>query len=112
MLTHWARDRKRGPKLGLERVVQMQTSETAKLYGLLDRGEVAPGKKADLNVIDLDRLHLHAPEMVFDLPCDGKRLVQRADGYTHTIVSGQVTFEEGEPTGVLPGKILRGPQAG
>jgi N-acyl-D-aspartate/D-glutamate deacylase len=112
MLTHWARDRKRGPQLGLERAVQMQTSETAKLYGLDDRGEIAVGKKADLNVIDMERLHLHAPEMVFDLPCNGKRLVQRADGYTHTIVSGQVTFENGEPTGALPGKILRGPQAG
>ncbi len=112
MLTHWTRDRTRGPRLGLERVVKMQTSETARLYGLDDRGQVAPGKKADLNLIDMDRLALHAPEMVFDLPCDEKRLVQRADGYTATIVSGEVTFEDGEATGAMPGRILRGPQPG
>ncbi len=112
MLTHWARDRSRGPRLGLEQVVRMQTLETAHLYGLCDRGEIAVGKKADLNLIDLERLHLHAPEMVFDLPCDGKRLVQRADGYTATVVSGEVTFENGEATGAMPGHILRGPQAG
>lgn len=110
MLTHWVRDRTRGPRLGLEQVVRMQTLETARLYGLDDRGEIAVGKKADLNLIDMDRLHLHAPEMVFDLPCDGKRLVQRADGYAATIVSGEVTFEDGEPTGALPGRMLRGPQ--
>jgi N-acyl-D-aspartate/D-glutamate deacylase len=108
MLTHWVRDRSRGPKLALERAVQMQTSDTAKLYGLLDRGVLAPRMKADLNAIDLERLHLHAPEMVFDLPCDGKRLIQRASGYRATIVSGEVTYENGEATGVLPGRILRG----
>jgi N-acyl-D-aspartate/D-glutamate deacylase len=108
MLTHWVRDRSRGPKLALERAVQMQTSETAKLYGLLDRGVLAPGMKADLNAIDLARLHLHSPEMVFDLPCAGKRLIQRASGYRATIVSGEVTYENGEPTGALPGRILRG----
>ncbi len=112
MLTHWVRDRSRGPRLGLEQVVKMQTLETARLYGLADRGEIAVGKKADLNLIDMDRLHLHAPEMLFDLPLDGKRLVQRADGYTATVVSGEVTFENGEATGALPGRILRGPQAG
>jgi N-acyl-D-aspartate/D-glutamate deacylase len=63
-----------------------------------------------VNVIDLERLRLHAPEMVFDLPCDGKRLIQRASGYRATIVSGQVTFEEGEATGALPGRIVRGPE--
>ena len=110
MITYWARDRRRGPRIDLERVVKMQTSETARLYGLHDRGEIAVGKKGDLNLIDLERLHLHAPEMVFDLPCNGKRFIQRADGYVATIVSGQVTFENGEATGALPGKILRGPQ--
>ena len=110
MITYWARDRRRGPGIDLERVVKMQTSETARLYGLNDRGEIAVGKKADLNLIDLERLHLHAPEMVFDLPCNGKRFIQRADGYVATIVSGQITFEDGEATGALPGKILRGPQ--
>jgi N-acyl-D-aspartate/D-glutamate deacylase len=108
MLTHWVRGRTRGPKLPIERAVQLQTSETARLYGLDDRGVLAPGKKADLNVIDLDALHLHAPEMVFDLPCDGKRLIQRASGYRATIVSGDVTYEDGEATGALPGRILRG----
>ncbi len=112
MLTHWVRDRTRGPKLPIERAVQLQTSETARLYGLLDRGVLAPGMKADVNVIDLERLQLHAPEMVFDLPCDGKRLIQRASGYRATIVSGEVTYQDGEATGALPGRILRGPQPG
>jgi N-acyl-D-aspartate/D-glutamate deacylase len=111
MLTHWARDRQRGPRIPLERVVQMQTQETARLYGLGDRGEIRVGKKADLNLIDLDRLHLPAPEMVFDLPAGGKRLIQRADGYAATVVSGTVTFEDGEATGALPGKTVRGPRA-
>jgi N-acyl-D-amino-acid deacylase len=111
MLTHWARDRKRGPRIPLERVVQMQTQETARLYGLGDRGEISVGKKADLNLIDLDRLHLQAPEMVFDLPAGGKRLIQRADGYAATVVSGTVTFEDGEATGALPGRTVRGPRA-
>jgi N-acyl-D-amino-acid deacylase len=111
MLTHWARDRQRGPRIPLERVVQMQTQETARLYGLGDRGEIRVGKKADLNLIDLDRLHLQAPEMVFDLPAGGKRLIQRADGYAATVVSGTVTFEDGEATGALPGRTVRGPRA-
>jgi N-acyl-D-aspartate/D-glutamate deacylase len=108
MLTHWVRDRSRGPRLAIERAVQLQTSATAQLYGLDDRGVLAAGRKADLNVIDLERLHLHAPEMVFDLPCEGKRLIQRASGYRATVVSGEVTYQDGEPTGALPGRILRG----
>jgi N-acyl-D-aspartate/D-glutamate deacylase len=112
MLSYWARDRQRGPQLGLERAVQMQTSETARLYGLADRGEITVGRKADLNLIDMDRLGLRAPEMVFDLPCDGKRLIQRADGYVATVVSGEVISEDGEPTGAMPGRVLRGPQPG
>jgi len=108
MLTHWARDRARGPRLPLEAVVRQQTSETASLYGLGDRGVLKPGYKADLNVIDLDGLRLHAPVMVRDLPAGGRRLVQKAEGYAATIVAGEVTFEDGEATGALPGKLVRG----
>ena len=68
--------------------------------------------KADVNVIDLDGMRLHAPKMVFDLPAGGRRLIQRAEGYRHTVVSGEVTFESGEATGAMPGKLIRGPQAG
>jgi N-acyl-D-amino-acid deacylase len=110
LLTHWVRDRKRGARLPLEKAVKLQTRDTAEFYGFMDRGLIAPGLKADLNVIDFDNLHLYAPEMVFDLPADGRRLVQRVDGYKHTIVSGEVTFEDGQPTGAMPGKIVRGAQ--
>jgi len=110
MLTHWVRDRTRGPTLPLETVVSMQTRETARLYGLNDRGVLAPGMKADINVIDFDRLEIQAPEMVFDLPADGRRMIQRATGYIATIVSGVVTYENGEPTGAMPGRLVRGPQ--
>jgi N-acyl-D-aspartate/D-glutamate deacylase len=78
--------------------------------GLLDRGIVAPGYKADLNIIDLDRLLLHAPEVVYDLPSGGRRLTQRTDGYAATIVSGSVVTRSGIPTGALPGRLVRGPQ--
>lgn len=108
LLTHWVRDRQRGPRLPLEVAVRRQTSETAALYGLGDRGRIAPGLLADLNVIDFDRLALGAPELCFDLPANGKRLVQRARGYDFTIKSGRVTFESGVATGELPGVLLRG----
>ena len=108
LLTHWARDRSRGPKLALPWVVRKMTRDTARLYGLGDRGEVAVGRKADLNVIDVDRLQLGMPEMVTDLPAQGRRLIQRARGYEATLVSGEVTFREGEPTGALPGRVVRG----
>jgi len=108
MLTHWARDRRRGPKLALEEAVRQQTSGTAALYGLGDRGVLAPGKKADLNLIDLAGLILRAPEMVRDLPAGGRRLVQRAEGYAATVVAGEVTFENGQATGALPGRLVRG----
>jgi N-acyl-D-amino-acid deacylase len=108
LLTHWVRDRQRGERLPLELAVKRQTLDTADLYGLKDRGVLAPGMKADLNVIDLDNLRLHAPEMVFDLPADGRRFVQRVDGYKYTVVSGEVTFEDGQPTGAMPGKVVRG----
>jgi N-acyl-D-amino-acid deacylase len=110
LLTHWVRDRKRGPRIPLEHAVAGQTRRTAELYGLCDRGALVPGWKADVNVIDLDRLHIHAPEVVYDLPASARRLVQRIDGYDWTIVSGRVTYEKGEPTGALPGRLLRGPQ--
>ncbi len=110
MLSYWARDRERGARVPLEQVVRMQTHDTAKLYGLNDRGVIAPGMKADVNIIDLAKLKILAPEMVFDLPAEGRRLVQRAEGYRATVVSGVVTFENGEATGEMPGKLVRGPQ--
>jgi N-acyl-D-aspartate/D-glutamate deacylase len=108
LLTHWVRDRRRGERIALELAVKRQTRDTAELYGLTDRGVLAPGKKANINIIDFDNLRLHAPEMVFDLPADGRRFVQRVDGYKFTIVSGEVTFADGEPTGAMPGKVVRG----
>ena len=111
MLTHWTRDRSRGPRLPLEHVVHRQTRQTAELYGLLDRGVVTPGMKADLNVIDYDRLTFEAPRMAFDFPAGARRLVQRASGYAATVCSGVVTVEEDEFTGALPGKLIRGPRA-
>lgn len=107
LLTHWVRDRSRGPRIPLEKAVKIQTRDTAEFYGFTDRGLLAPGMKADVNVIDFERLKLHAPEMVIDLPANGRRLIQKADGYKHTIVSGEVTFQDGQPTGAMPGKILR-----
>jgi N-acyl-D-amino-acid deacylase len=112
LLQHWVRDRARGPRLPLEKAVRIQTRDTAEFYGFMDRGLIAAGMKADINVIDLANLKLHAPEMVVDLPADGRRLVQKADGYKHTIVSGEVTFEDGEPTGAMPGKIIRAGRVG
>jgi len=108
LLSHWARDRVRGPKLPIEWVVRKMTKETAELYGLCDRGVLAPGRKADVNVIDFERLGLALPELVADLPAGAKRLVQRARGYTATLVSGQVTLRDGEHTGALPGRLVRG----
>ena len=84
------------------------TRDTAELYGLSDRGTLSPGKKADLNVIDWERLRLGLPELAFDLPAGAKRLIQRARGYDATIVSGQVAFRDGEATGALPGRLVRG----
>lgn len=108
MLTHWARDRRRGPTIPLETAVRKITSSTAALYGLDDRGRVAPGCKGDLNLIDFDRLRLRRPELVHDLPGGARRLVQRADGYVATIVAGETVLEEGEETGARPGRLLRG----
>jgi N-acyl-D-aspartate/D-glutamate deacylase len=110
MLAHWARDRSRGEKLPVETVVQLQTRRTAELYGFRDRGLLAPGYLADLNIVDHDALMLESPEMVYDLPAQGKRLVQRARGYAATIKSGVVVREHDAATGELPGRLLRGPQ--
>jgi len=111
MLTHWVRDRRRGERLPLPQVVKWLSRDTALAVGLEDRGIVALGYKADLNLIDLPRLWLHAPEVAHDLPSGGRRLVQRAEGYAATIVSGAVVHRGGAPTGLLPGRLVRGPQA-
>jgi N-acyl-D-aspartate/D-glutamate deacylase len=111
MLTHWTRDRTRGAKLSLEEVVRMQTSDTARAVGLYDRGLIALGYRADLNVIDYEHLTLHAPQVAYDLPAGGRRLVQRASGYVATVVAGVTTYRDGEPTGALPGRLVRGAQA-
>lgn len=111
MLTHWVRDRTRGERLPLPVVVKWLSHDTASAVGLEDRGLIAPGYKADLNIFDLNRLHLHAPEVTYDLPSGGRRLVQRANGYTATIVSGTPVYRDGVPTGLLPGRLVRGPQA-
>src|SRR3990167_3253975 len=110
-LTHWTRDRTRGPKLSLEAMIRMQTNDTAKAVGLHDRGLIAEGYRADLNVIDYENLTLKAPAVAHDLPAGGRRLLQRADGYVATIVAGQVTYRDGDPTGALPGRLLRGARA-
>jgi N-acyl-D-aspartate/D-glutamate deacylase len=107
LLMHWARDRKRGPGLPLEFLVRKQTRESAFAYGLTDRGVLAPGYKADINVIDFERLGLGPVDVVYDLPAGGKRLMQRARGYRHTFVSGQETIRNDERTGALPGTLLR-----
>ena len=107
MLAHWARDRSRGERLPLEWVVNQQTAMTAKFFGFTDRGRLQAGLKADINIIDFDNLRLNAPRIHYDLPAGGKRLLQRVDGYEATIVAGQVVFENSEPTGALPGKLVR-----
>ncbi|HNP11794.1 MAG TPA: amidohydrolase family protein [Mycobacterium sp.] len=108
LLTHWARDRKRGPRFPLEYVVRKQTLDTASLFGLNDRGVLAVGKKADVNVIDLDALTLEVPRMAYDLPAGGRRLIQGASGYDATVVSGVITRRHGLDTGARPGTLLRG----
>jgi N-acyl-D-aspartate/D-glutamate deacylase len=107
LLSHWARDRGHD-RLSVEEAVHKMTQATASLYGLGDRGVLAPGMVGDLNVIDHHRLQLHRPELADDLPGGASRLVQRADGYACTVKAGQVTFEGGEETGTRPGRLLRG----
>ncbi len=110
LLTHWARDRTRGEKIPLEDLVKWQTQDTAATVGLNDRGQLKPGYKGDLNIIDFAKLKLHAPKIVNDLPAGGRRLGQSAEGYVATIVSGVVTYQDGVATGALPGKLIRGAQ--
>jgi N-acyl-D-aspartate/D-glutamate deacylase len=109
LLTMWARDRDHG-KLDVPFIVQRQCRDTARQVGLLDRGVLAPGYRADVNVIDFDALTSRRPEIRFDLPAGGKRLIQKADGYRHTFVQGTEVYRDGEHTGALPGRLVRGGQ--
>jgi N-acyl-D-amino-acid deacylase len=110
LLTHWARDRARGPKLSLEFLVHAQTQRNALGMGLQDRGAIVPGQRADINLINFDTLGLSAPEMTYDLPAGGRRLIQRPSGYMATLVHGEVVMHNGEATGALPGRLVRGAQ--
>jgi N-acyl-D-aspartate/D-glutamate deacylase len=110
LLTLWGRDRTRGPQLGLEYLIAKQTRGTAEAYGLLDRGLLAPGHKADINILDFEALALKRPEVVYDLPAGGRRLIQRATGYRHTFNAGVETLRNDELTGELPGRLVRGAQ--
>ncbi len=111
LIKHWARERTRGPKLPIEFLVHAQTQRNARALGMFDRGALVPGMKADINLIDFEKLDLTAPQVVHDLPAGGRRLVQHAKGYVSTLVSGQVVMQEGEATGALPGKLVRSAQA-
>lgn len=111
LLTHWVRDRSRGPRLDLEQIVKYQARDTALSYGLADRGLIKAGFKADANVIDLNNMRLHPPHMVNDLPANGRRLMQTADGYLATVIAGATSWRNGEATGAMPGKLIRGPQS-
>ena len=110
MLTHWVRDRTRGQKLPLELIVHRQTQQTAALYGLNDRGVIAPGKRADINIIDFEKLNFTMPYMAYDLPAQGRRLVQQAIGYNATFVAGTQIVDSDQFTGALPGNLVRGPR--
>jgi N-acyl-D-aspartate/D-glutamate deacylase len=110
LLAHWGRHRSRGRQFDVGWLVRRHTRDTAEAVGLLDRGVLAPGYKADVNVIDFDALAVGAPHMVYDLPAGGKRLLQPADGYVHTIVSGTMVQSADRPTGELPGRLIRGAQ--
>ena len=112
MLTHWCRDRTRGDRLDLPFVVKSQTRDTAEAVGLFDRGLIATGMKADVNVIDFERLQLMPPHMVYDLPSGARRLMQEAEGYVATIASGEIIYRDGQVTGALPGKLVRGHRQG
>ncbi len=110
MLTHWARDRRRGAGLPLEYLVKKQTMDTARTYGLNDRGVVAPGYRADFNLIDFAALRVTLPELIYDLPAGGRRMIQRAEGYRNTFVAGVEVMANGEATGASPGRLIRGEQ--
>ena len=108
MLAYMSRDRTKGETFSLEFTVHKMTQDTAEVYGFNDRGVIAPGYKADINIIDFDELALMDPEMVYDLPAGGKRLIQKARGYVATICNGIITYEHGEHTGAKPGRLVRG----
>jgi N-acyl-D-aspartate/D-glutamate deacylase len=110
MLSHWCRDRTRGPRLDLSQTIRAQTRDTAEAVGLNDRGVLEAGYLADINVIDFERLNLGVPYMVYDLPTGARRLMQEAEGYVATVKSGQVIYREGQATGALPGRLVRGRQ--
>jgi len=110
MLTHWVKGRTRGNRLPLEQVIRMQTSEPAGIYSLSDRGTIAPGRKAGINIIDLEAMHLPAPYMVYDLPAGGKRIMQKVAGFRYTLVNGEVVVRDGVMTEAMPGRLVRGPQ--
>ena len=106
-LSHWTRDRSRGPKRGLEEMVRRLTSANADAMGLTDRGRIAPGLRADINVLDYDALNLRGPEVRYDLPAGGKRILQGSRGIDATLVAGVPVWRQGEATGALPGRLVR-----
>jgi len=110
LLQHWGRERPEG-RIDLEFLIQRQARDTARTVGLFDRGVLAPGYRADLNVIDFENLQARGPELAYDLPAGGRRVLQRADGYLHTVVAGEETYASGQETGALPGRLVRGGQA-
>ena len=110
LMTHWAKECGRDDGFDLSWLIKRQTSDTARTVGLNDRGVIAPGMKADINILDVGKLALPAPRMAFDLPAGGKRLLQKAEGYRATVLSGVVTYRDGEATGNFPGRLVRGPQ--
>jgi N-acyl-D-aspartate/D-glutamate deacylase len=107
LLSHWARDRQRGPKISVEEAVRLQTTATAEVLGLTDRGRIAVGQRADVNIIDFETLNINAPYATNDLPAGGRRLLQSATGYVATIVNGTVTRRNGVDTGERPGRLVR-----
>jgi N-acyl-D-aspartate/D-glutamate deacylase len=107
LLAYFTRDRVRGERLSVEEAVKMHTADTAGCMGFTDRGTLEPGRKADINIIDYDKLKLKAPKMVYDLPAGGKRVFQEAEGYRYTLVSGQVVMQDGMATDARPGKLIR-----
>ena len=112
MLMHWGRDRSRGAAAAARTLVKRQTSETADFFGLADRGRLAPGLRADVNLIDFAGLRVQKPELVHDMPAGGRRFVQRVEGYEATLVAGEPIFERGEHTGALPGRLVRAGRVG